>query len=376
MDIRVEEMEICAVDLRSWNIKVCKPGMASLPEEHYAASLLSSAPIGKDGKGMYAVPTVGDKCTVLVSTERGHSKAYILGFSAPVTMGRGGTAGLERGHLQEGDFHMTNSIGVVIKSTITGGLHLLSDGWSKLFLSKFAQSIEGMFRNIYLRVWGGRIEWTSLKEERTSQYLSVIQDKWEDESNFDARFPEPIAPTPAYVGQPIPVYANKEITKIGSYGAAEPFKSVEIRAGAVAAGELPSQFIKEEYIASGCMYRKSIWNVNDGMVLEVIPEGEDKLSLGLVNINTGSYYFTLYANENRLLLNHTGDLTIAVDGAINVGGAGQEQQLVTRKFVEDIFVTHQHMGNNGAPTSPPLQTPTYPAARSNANHMTFDTKAE
>jgi hypothetical protein len=391
-DVRIEEMEIVSINPTNWKIRVGILGAASMAEYQYTAVLLSPIPQGEDGSGLFAVPKIGDSCTVLLSTTGGRTVAYILGFRAYPNQATGGSGGVEpKTGLEQGDTLLMNRIGMIFKMGIRGGFHFIADSWAKLMIGVTNQEIRGWFRNAYFRARGGRVEWETSRETEASQYMSVITDKFEHDRNSDARVAEAVAPIATLPGGETPVYANKEIRKVGSWGENVPFSTRELRAGARISGDLPNRLHKtEEVIPDGPEKRTMLSGPNGSMVFTYLDE-EAKFKGEIYNETTAasglsSPYCTFLVNPYSLSVSHTGDMSVhcggdvlmAASGAVTIGGDGEEQQLVTKTFVEEIYMMHNHMGNNGAPTSMPLNNAEIvePASRDEDNHFTKDTTAE
>lgn len=384
--MRIEEMEIAAVDTIAWRIRVGPLNSPQTKELQYNARLLSPIPQGEDGSGLFAVPKVGDSCTVMLYTEGKRTDAYILGYRSYPNQNTGGAGGVEyKEGMEQGDIVLVNRIGMLFKSSIRGGFHWVVDSWAKLMIGMTNQELRGWFRNLYMRTRGGRVEWETEKENETSQYLSVVGDKFELDTNSDARVAEPYLPAPLQAGFAAPVYANKEITKIGTWSASAPFKQVEIRAGAKNSGELPNRRHISKYVVPDGPEVHHLYSGVLGVVEMKVLDGEEKLRLDILG-GGGTPHFSLIITGDTMHMVNTGDITVSTDGIVNIeaagsirlGGDGEEQQLVTKKFVEDIFMTHTHIGNNGAPTSVPLNIAEIvnPASRDAANHFTKDTVAE
>lgn len=96
----------------------------------------------------------------------------------------------------------------------------------------------------------------------------------------------------------------------------------------------------------------------------------------------GSVPISIVVNKDKCEITVGADGTITLkttDGAnILLGGQGKEQQLVTKKWVEQVYKSHVHLnGNNGAPTGKILVDNTIDVgADSKTGHFTFTTKAE
>ena len=363
----IQEMEIASIDTASWMFYVCKPGRQNNPEYFIPAKYLNPVPVGKDGSGLFAPPEVGDTCTVLITEQQ---QAYILGYNVGVNRITGGTGGMAfKEGLQTGDLLHINKIGMIIKSSIMGAFHFIVDSWARLMIGRTNQEIRGFFRNIYWRARGGRIEWETSTEQDVSQYLAVYSDKFEEEGNSDARG-EPQVPLPVYADEETPVYANKVIEKVGAWS--EGLKITDIRGGAVDAGVIPPRrHIYKHMVPDGAELDIMYSGLAGGMSVKVL-EGDDAINI------VADDYFTLSIGTGGVTMYSTGDMNLVVEGNMVLGGEGEEQQLVTKKFVEEIFANHTHMGNSGAPTGVPLNAGsiTDPVSRDSNNHFTKDMVAE
>lgn len=350
---RILDMQIASVDPKAWRFKVAPVGMIGSPERHVAAKLLSSTPVGRDGSGMFAVPSIGDPCAVMMVG----SRAYILGFY--MYHGESGSGGLlPKSGMEEGDIALLSHVGTMIKISMRGGLHLIADSWSRLMLGLTNQEIRGWFRNAYIRMRGGRIDWETSKEDGSARYTSVIADRFEHDLDYDGRS----EPTASSTGND---YVNKVIHKVGAGPALDV---IDRRGGAVVGDTLPTRRHVEEYMVTEGPEVRSVYSNDAGrVVVTVLDVGDDKYRL---EFSSGEVpYCTIRVTENDLTISHTGD--------IFVGGEGQEQQLATRAFVEDIFFTHTHLDSNLAPTSGPNNvTLTLPESRDSSNHLTYGTKVE
>lgn len=359
MNIRIEDMEVAEVDPVSWKIRVGPLHSPLTKSLQYNAKMLSPVPLSSDGSGLFAVPKQGDLCTVLI---RG-TEAFILGFRPAgnfFTTGYGGAR--NKVGLEEGDVSLISRIGLIFKSSIRGSFHFIADTWSRLMISRSNKEIRGWFSNLRWRQKGGRVEWTE------SQYISVKTDKFEDDINDDSREQDPALPLPTSTLNPEPIYANKEINK---FGYANAMVSRELRGGAEEAGELPNRIHKkEEMLDNGTEVVETISGPN-GTIKITMLQSNDKYRLEFLRAEGPPIpYCVLRIGEDSVILAHSGE--------IRLGGQGEEQQLVTKKFVEEIFENHKHMGNNGAPTSTPLNNwqITNPVLRDDNNHFTKDTVAE
>jgi hypothetical protein len=117
---------------------------------------------------------------------------------------------------------------------------------------------------------------------------------------------------------------------------------------------------------------------NDSTVKASFKNREKHIDL-LLNVNEEPAA-TLSVNGDKAIvtIKHTGDVEIkTTDGAfIKLGGQGKEQQLVTKSFVEQVFVQHIHGSSNG-PTTPPISPVAIDlGVDSSTGHYTFTTKAE
>lgn len=359
MDIRIEDMEVAEVDLSGWKIRVGPISSPKTKALQYNAKLLSPVPQGDDGSGMFPAPKVGDLCTVLI---RG-TEAFILGFRPAGNFYTTGYSGANRKiGMEEGDLLWMNRIGMVFKASMRGSFHWITSSWSKIMIGRTNQELRGWFRNVLWRMRGGKIEWN---EDR---YLSVRSDKFEEDINDDSSEDSPRAPIAGTPGNPLPTYANKEIQKFGFDSA---LSSRELRGGAEEPGDMPNRIHKrEEQLSNGTEVVETIQGPNGTVKLTMLQSG-DKYRLEFLPAEGPPLpYCVVRITEEGM--------NIAHNGYISIGGQGQEQQLVTKQFVEDIFVNHTHLGNNGAPTSAPLNVSDIvdPELRDSENHFTKDTKAE
>jgi len=88
----------------------------------------------------------------------------------------------------------------------------------------------------------------------------------------------------------------------------------------------------------------------------------------------------------NFLVDKEGNVTMKVKGDkkfklvcddIEFGGDGMEQPVVLKNFITSYYLTHQHIGNLGAPTSVPIVFPnTSPTTTSITNVVSKSTKAE
>ena len=124
--------------------------------------------------------------------------------------------------------------------------------------------------------------------------------------------------------------------------------------------------------------------------LDANTNGKTKLSLASGTTKTtdlvlepgGDIPVSIVVNKDKCMITVGADGTVTLkttDGAnILLGGQGKEQQLVTKSFVEQVYMKHMHSnGNQGAPTGTPIApTPMDIGVDSATGHYTTTTKAE
>jgi len=370
----IREMEVLEVDAANVIIYV-RPvsGPDNIPGYKYKARPLSSTPMGADGSGEFAFPTVGDHCVCMIV----NGVAYILGYANLLDSTGSFSGSVTKDGVLEGDKFMFNRSGVSIWMSIRGAIHFVADTYAKITMSQPSQELLAWFRNLDISMLGGKILWTTNKATNRSKLTTILSDREEEPTIADGLLAAPIAP-----GEGL-TYANKEITQVGYLGSGLPFKSHEIRAGANAPNMMPNIFVKDEYaLANGLAHSKKIYNASDTLSIEVIdPTQTDQIRVNLVNSGIGGipYTFSLLVGRDRVVLSHTGNIVLSGMGNIYIGGEGSEQPLVTKQFVTEIFATHTHMGADGAPTTEPLNLSslnTQPTSEENINHVTYTTLAE
>lgn len=354
---------------------------------------LSQSPVGNTGGGAYQWPNVGDMCTVLLCRKRTKDgafvgqQAYILGYHAPMSDStRGYTGQTNFGNAEEGDKLWTIRTGQAIWMSVQGFMHFIANTWSRLWLGVNNNEIRGWFANTFWFTKGGRISWTHNLTTNRSKYHRVVADRFEQETDYDGDLSMPIAPLAPNVG-----YTNKVINTITYANSGLPFEKTEYRVGASETDTLPPIILREQIATPGdYAIKKEMYNLTDYISLEVLNSANsDQIRLNLVPASgsTSTYGCSLLIGRDRLILAHTGDLVVSGTGNIsvisnadiNIGGEGQEQALATRAFVRDIFMTHTHMGADGAPTTEPLnfsQVITDPTDDDVTNHVTYTTKVE
>lgn len=364
--IRFEEMQIASINARTWRFYVGPIGRYTLPEYQHEAIYISNSPVSIDGTGSFTLPSIGDHCLVLYK----NSRAYIIGFTSAKSQEHGGYGGiLTKDVLEEGDNIRVSRTGGMFYESIRGGWHWMVDTWSKVMLGQVNQELRAWFRNLYIRSRGGHVQWETVKGTESSQYISSITDKFELDKNNDFREPQAKVPEPMEEGQPTPIYANKVITRIGAWD--DALRTVEIRAGATDPGTLPNRsMFAQDMIPSGADRHVVYSGVNGSLEYAI-------LDIDGVGLRISTPYSVITLRDSELTLSHTGNMILNPSGALYLGGTGEEQQLVTRSWVYENYVTHTHMGN-GAATGPPLNVGELfdSADRDTGNFFTYDTKAE
>lgn len=352
---KIQEMRIAKVDPRAWKFMVGPTIGYNVFDRQIPATFVSGTPLSLDGTGMHALPRVGDPCLVLIKE---NGDAYILGYFMYSNTRYGGCGGvLPKEGMEPGAINWTTGTGGFFRTVLNGSWHWGVDIWSKLYLGMFNQEIRGWFRNVGFRVKGGHFFWESNKDGET-KYTSSITRSFEDDINNDMLDDVPRAPVAVEENGVVPEYVDKVIRKIAHKD--KPFVIDEIRTA-------DKVFKKQHLVPAGADLDIELKAPGRTVTIKVLDNNYVSISCAS---GESEAFCTLGITEDSITIGHTGEILL--------GGEGEEQQLVTKKFVEDIFMTHTHLGNNGAPTSAPLNVGEIliPVSRAGFNHFTLDTKAE
>ena len=106
----------------------------------------------------------------------------------------------------------------------------------------------------------------------------------------------------------------------------------------------------------------------------------EKVETTLKSNAQGDFTFTSKGDhEVSLTILQSGDITIKTnnpEAKIKLGGTGNEQQLVTKAWLDQVFMNHMHPSAAMGPPSPPLPIPAVVAADAKTNFFTFTTLGE
>lgn len=118
-------------------------------------------------------------------------------------------------------------------------------------------------------------------------------------------------------------------------------------------------------INDGSVYRKRIHGPNTS-VTKVLADDQYK-----IDVKIGEAEYNLKFTENGLTISTNG-----TDKYIKLGGSGNELELATKEFVEDVYDAHTH-GTGVGPSSPPLLNAQAQAIAGGAsNYLTTVTKSD
>ncbi len=353
----IEEMRIAAVDPSSWRFRVGYPADYNI--RNFDAMYVSGTSISEEGAGMIALPNVGDPCLVLIKP--GGYK-YILGyFRYPNTVTKGNGGSLGQSGIDPSCISWTTRVGGFFRATLSGTWHWGVNSWAKLYLGAYNQELRSWFRNVYIRMKGGKLYWEQDKDGN-SKYTSSFTKGFEYDINDDSQLDAYKAPVAPNIETPVPAYQDKVIKKINHTGKA--FVIDEVRTS-------DKSYKKQHLVPEGADLDIELKDTGRTVTLKVLDDNYLSITCAsVVPEGPPEVFCTLTITEDNITVAHTGELLL--------GGAGEEQQLVTKSFVTEIFNTHQHVGNNGAPTGFPLNVGSIvdPTSRSSSAHFTKDVKGE
>jgi hypothetical protein len=134
-------------------------------------------------------------------------------------------------------------------------------------------------------------------------------------------------------------------------------------------------FIRKLLRADAPSYKLEIGTLDtNAMSRETITDGDTVIT----ETKAGDTIRELTWPKGKITIDMAGDVIIACDGIVYIGGKTNSQQLVTKSWVMQAFKSHVHPTTGpGAPTLAPMPDLTLDSSVDNANgHFTFTTKAE
>lgn len=340
----------------------------------FPAVLLSSSPFG-EGAGMKGVPEqpIGTPCLLF----QYGTIYYILGFTStrgPVV----NDSALPVRPTEKGEMITHHTSGSNTGFTANGSWFGWVSDVVNLVLNPKSQQMTMFAKNLFLNLYTGFISYLYDIANKTGVFTLQIQKELD------------ISPQ-----NPSEIIKDKVILRIGSMESDDhivEFKATQNydltkEADFTFEGKLGQQvdgtFI-DVHMHKGIVTPELDYQLTsnvDGTTKLNLTSGTDKTTELILEPGKDTPV-KLIVNKDKceITIGAAGDVKIKTidDARIMLGGQGKEQQLVTKKWVEQVFKTHVHLnGNNGAPTGKILVDNTIDVgADSQTGHFTFTTRAE
>jgi len=312
----------------------------------------------EDGSGLKASPVAPENSQCLIL--KCGNNHYIMGFLSPHGIVAHGDIKPVRA-VNPGDVLITHSTPSKVGILAEGSIVMEAGKWASMVINPVTQQITSWFRNF------------------RHNFFSMVIDYFAREDSKKATLTMKLAKWVPSLGLPLlPPDGSSPVTP----------DHFTLRAGSLDDDHIIELLISQKYLGTVPSHTSTtqIGRQQDGTFLahdvHTGPSGntndfslraKDDGSLAFQLSNSSGHPFT------KITIDPQGNVTIKteVGQSIKLGGTGNEQQLVTKAFIDQYYMHHTHLnGNQGAPTGPPMNPITPLSQDSSTGPVTFTTLAE
>ena len=370
MDGRVIFGSVSGYSTDSGQYFVKYTGMTGDQTKGFPAQLISPTPF-TDGGGMKAVPKVPVNTPCLLYNIGRYW--VILGFLTPTGAVINDTH-FETRPIAPGEQFTSHNSGSKHGFAANGSIMSWASNVMNMLLDPIAAQFTAFFKNMFVNWYAGFCSYIYDPDKKTSQFAIQIK-KDVDLSSF----------TPGSI-------QKDRITM--RMGALDDSHLMDIEAKQNFDTTNTSAYIADAKLG---MQQDGTWleifsalNQKNTQALKLNTSGQLQYENKVNADNTTSVMLTIDPSQSKVVelkvnsdkaivtIDSTGNVTIKTTDAakIKLGGTGNEQQLVTKSFLDMVFANHMHPTASPGPPSPPIPIPSPVVADGPTNIYTFTTIGE